>query len=139
MNKFKPVEFSDEYIQRYWEGPSNAVARYYTYLQRGFGIVNESKNYFLIIFGSFWTAKAISILGVTVPPELFLIAGAVGIPILVLVGRWHLFKASKSIEFMTALHGSVTGYQGFNIQVRQVEQNDEIILQNKQIIELLKK
>ena len=121
MDEIKPITFDGAFIDKYWDGPSNFLARQYAYLQRGFGIVNEAKNYFLIIFGSFWTAKAITIMGYSIDPRWTLVAGAIGLPTLIFVGRWQLFKAQKAIEVVSARHGSVTGYNGYNMQIEQTQ------------------
>ena len=132
MSDFKPIIFSGETLRKYWEGPENKFSRYYTYLQKGFGIVNEAKNYILIVFGTYWTVKTMDWwikLGISdglLAVGLGIIA-TIGIGFLILIGRWDLFKLSKAREFAMVQHGSVTQYNPYNMQVRTVEQNDEII------------
>ena len=126
MSEYKKIDESSEMLRAYWEGPSNRFARYYTYLQRGFGLVNEAKNYFLIVFGSIWTAKYISFMGYTVSSNWVIFAGIIGLPVLLLAGRWDLFKLSKSREFATTQHGTVTKYNSYNMAVKQLEILEEV-------------
>lgn len=138
MSEYKKIDDSAEYLREYWEGASNSFARYFTYLQRGFGLVNEAKNYFLIVFGTIWTAKYITFMGYTINSMWILVAGVTGLPMLLLAGRWDLFKLSKSKEFAVTQHGSVIKYSGYNMSVTNIEQNDRIIQQNEETLILLK-
>ena len=129
---FKPIEFNEENLRKYWDGPSNVFARYYTYLQRGLGLLNEAKNYILMLFGTYWTVKTADYwvpLGI---PDSTLVLGlgivaSVGIVCLIIAGRWDLFKLSKAREFASTQHGTVTRYDSYNMNVRNIEQNDKII------------
>mgnify|MGYP001580363098 CR=1 FL=1 len=122
MSDFKPITFSEEYTQKYWDGSSNRFARYYTYLQRGFGLFNETKNYLLMLFGSYWTIKTADYwinFGVS---DTWLVTGLgilaiIGVGFLLMAGRWDLFKLSKAREFATTQHGSVTQYNSYNMAV----------------------
>ena len=122
MSDFKPITFSGETLRKFWDGPSNRFSRYYTYLQKGFGLFNETKNYILLLFGTYWTVKTsdhwISFgihdgwLAISLG-----IASIIGLGILLMAGRWDLFKLSKSREFAMVQHGSVTQYNQYNMQV----------------------
>lgn len=139
MSDFKPITFSEEYTQKYWDGSSNRFARYYTYLQRGFGLFNETKNYLLMLFGSYWTIKTADYwinFGVS---DTWLVTGLgilaiIGVGFLLMAGRWDLFKLSKAREFATTQHGSVTQYNSYNMAVKQIELLEEI---NKKLDKLL--
>ena len=132
MSDFKPIQFDGETLRQYWEGPGNVFVRYFSYFQRGVSLANEVK-YLVALFGiGLFTSDF------QIPGWLMVVAGLVAIPILTLIGRWHMFKAQKALEFITVQHGSVTKYQGYNMQCRQVEQNDEIIRQNNEILGFLK-
>lgn len=132
-------KITDELAPLYWDGPSNVIARYYAYLQRGFGFVNEAKNYFLIFFGILWTNKVISFFGYTIGTQWIVLGGIIGIPCLVIVGRWQLFKAAKAVEFIGNRHGSVTGYNSYNMTIETLEVNKEQNAKLDKIIELLSK
>lgn len=121
MSEFRPIEFDGEFKKEYWEGKSNAFVRYWIYLNEGFEVVNKAKNYFLIVFGTFWTATAVKIWGYEINADWILVAGCIGFPLLILVGRWMLYKAAKPQEFMRAYKASILGYTVYNMQVRQVE------------------
>lgn len=130
---FKPIEFTGEMRVKYWDGRTNLLVRYWTYLREGLNLINESKNYLLLVFGSFWTAKVITIAGYTINPNWTILAGVLGIPTLTLLGRWNLYKANKPREYLVTNETTVTGYGAYNMSVRQVEQNDEIITLLKNI------
>lgn len=132
QSEFKKVTISDEYVEKYWTGRENIFIRQFSYLRSGFGLVNEAKNYFLIIFGTYWTARVIVIWGYTINPNWILLIGIVGVPFLVWIGRWELFKAGRAREYIIKQHGSVTQYQDHNMLVDQTEFQ-------KQILEELKK
>lgn len=125
MSEFKPILFDEENLRKFWEGPSNRFARYYTYLQRGFGLFNETKNYILLLFGFYWTVKTADYWLNFEISDFWLIIGLIvaaiiGLGILLLAGRWDMFKLSKAKEFATTQHGTVTQYQGFNMTVWNV-------------------
>lgn len=126
MGEFKPITFSEEFIQRYYEGPSNRFARYFTYLQRGFGLFNEAKNYILILLGTYWTIKTMDYWMKLRLSDVWLVIGLsiialIGMALLLVIGRWDVQKVSKAREYMLTNESSITQYQGFNMQVRMVE------------------
>ena len=111
MNQFKPIEFNEEFANKYWEGPTNMFARYFTYFQRFIGLCNEAK-YLLGLFGlGFWKSDLV------IPGWVLIIGGLAIIPIGIAIGRWHLFWVQKATEFINTQHGTVNGFNGFNIQV----------------------
>ena len=120
MSEFKKITNTGSFIDEYWDGAINRLARFYAYLTRGFGLVNEAKNYFLIIFGSFWTAKAVTFMGYSLDPRWILVAGILGLPVLIIVGRWHVFRVSKAQQALTMKHESLTGIISYNISVMQL-------------------
>jgi hypothetical protein len=134
--EFKPITFTSEYIQKFWDGPTNRLARYYTYLQRGLSIFNEAKNYLLLLFGSYWTIRTMDlwiklgysdtalIIGVT-------ICAIVGTVILIFLGRWELRKLSKTKDYAITTQGSVVGYDSYNMQVKQIELLENILKEMK--------
>ena len=122
MEKFKFITFSEEFMQKYVEGSSNKFARYYNYLQRGFGLFNESKNYILMLFGTYWTIKTADFwIGFGISDTWLvvglLIAATIGMVVLLLMGRWDLYILSKAREALNAKDGSITQFKGFNMQV----------------------
>lgn len=125
MSKFEPITFNEEYANMYWDGASNTFVRYYSYLDRGFELFNKTKNYLMLMFGTYWTIKTMDWWVQTGYSEGILIFGLIvvatfGIGFLVLIGRWHLFKAAQAIEYITQLKGTVTQYKGFNMAVYQL-------------------
>ncbi len=116
---FKKVDDSTENLARYWDGPSNRFARYFTYWQRGMGWLNEGRLYFYLFGGGLLASEFIEIFGYKIPVELVLVVAVVGIPIIILVGRWDLFKLNKARQFITTQHGNITKFQGHNMQVIQ--------------------
>ena len=141
MSEFKQITGGGEYLAEYWEGAQNKFVRYWLYLRKGMGLFNEWKNYIMFVFASYWTVKTSNLwLGYGLTESWLLIGFTVGVPvgllILLFLGRWDLYRVSKPQEYINAQHGSVTGYNGYNMQIRMIEQQDEII---KLLTDLLKK
>lgn len=93
---------------------------------------NETKTYLYILFGGYWTIKTADYWLALGIGEIWLVLGIgalslVGLVILLFFGRWDLFKAQKATEFIGQRHGSITGYAGFNMQVRMVELQELIL------------
>ena len=129
---YKPITFTDEFIKEYWDGNQNRIVRYQNYLRRGLSLFNETKNYILLLFGSYWTIKtsdywlAFTIADSWLVVGLGIVAGT-GLIALLFLGRWDLFRAQKATEFINNRHGTITGYNSYNMTIRRVEQGDEII------------
>jgi len=111
MSDFKYIEGSGENLRKYWDGPSNMFARYYSYWQRGLGLVNEAKYYLIAIFGGTILSGFKPDLWMTIT------AAIIAPPVIIIAGRWDLYKLSKAREFINGQHGSVTGFNGYNMQV----------------------
>lgn len=116
---FTKVDDSQENLRRYWEGPSNRFARYFTYWQRGMGWLNEGRLYFYLIGGGVLTSKFITVFGYAIPVEWVMIGAAIAIPLIILVGRWDLFTLNKGRQFANTQHGDLTKFQSHNMQVAQ--------------------
>jgi hypothetical protein len=109
-------------IPEYWSGRSNLFVRYWIYLSRGLDFVNQGK--YLII----GVLALYAILKLTNP---ILMAGMflISIPILTVLGRWHLKKVSKTQEFINTTRGSVLGFSGYNMQIEILETLNKILKQ----------
>ena len=123
--ELKFLKFTGEFIDQYWDGAGNIIVRFYAYLDRGLALFNQTKNYVLLIFASYWTIKTMDIwISYGVSNKTLTIgigvAAFFGIVFLVFLGRWYLFRAQKAQEFINARHGTITGWRGFNMQVFQV-------------------
>ena len=119
FKEFIKVDDSQDNLSRYWEGPSNRFARYFTYWQRGMGWLNEGRLYFYLIGGGLFTATYIEIFGFKIPVEFVILGAIVGIPIIIFIGRWDLFRLNKAREFISVQHGNITRFQGHNMNVTQ--------------------
>ena len=144
MSQFKQIDLSSENLRKYWDGPSNVFARYYSYLQRGLGLFNETKNYLLLAFGTYWTVKTMDLwVNSGFSDNLLvmglLVSGVVGVVGLIFAGRWDLFKLSKAREFISAQHGSVTGYNSYNMTVLNTALMEAIAIKLGVNVEELKK
>ena len=117
---FKPITISQEYTNKYWEGPSNMFARYYTYWQRGMSLLNEARLYFYLIGGGLFTAEFIDVFGYKIPVELVIVGAALGIPMIIIAGRWDLFKLSKAREYATTTNGTITQFNSYNMAVLNI-------------------
>ena len=110
----------EEYLPEYWEGRTNTVVRYWVYLNRGLDVANQLKYVVAGILALYVILKFTNPIWMAV---MFIIS----LPILTFIGRWHLYKAAKSQEYITTIKGSVTGYSNYNAQV-------EIVVLLKQIL-----
>ncbi len=124
INEFKKIDDSTTYLSQFWDGVQNKFIRRFTYLREGFGLVNEAKNYFLILFGTYWTIKTMDYWVSLNFSDLILAIGLivmaiVGMGVLIYIGRWDLFKGGKAQQFIRTQHGSVTKWQGHNMSVYQ--------------------
>ena len=133
MKEFKTIDFSAENLRSYWEGPSNRFARYTTYLSRGFGRFNEISKYLQIVLASWWTTKYVVIWGYSISPNWILVASIIGFPVLMAIGRWDLFKLQKAIEFITMQKSTITGYGGYNMTVKSLQVQQEILKELKKL------
>lgn len=118
IDEIKPID--DKMAPLYWDGATNRFARYFAYMRRAIGLVNEAK-YLLALFG----------LGViksdfVIPAWLITFGGLISVPVLIAIGRWHLFRVQKAEEFINNRHGSITGYNSYNMTIRMVELLEEI-------------
>jgi len=78
------------------------------------------------LYGTYYNNKQIQ------RTYLLLVIGVViGVPAMIMIGRWHLFKVQKATEYISTMHGAITGYSSFNMQVRQIELLEEI---NKKLL-----
>lgn len=137
MTEYKKI--TDEQAPLYWDGMSNWVARNYAFLQQGYSFVNEAKNYIMIIFGAALTNKVATFFGFQIEPIWFLYAGIIGLPCLMVAGRWRLYRANKAVDFIINRHGSVTGYSSFNMQVDVVNMQVDVVNTLKEISRKLDK
>lgn len=137
--KYETIQFDGEMRHRYWDGRANLLVRYWTYLRGGLGLVNEAKNYLLLVFGSFWTAKVIVIAGYSINPNWTIAAGFIGVPCLIWIGRWQLYKANKTQEYMTQNVATITGYNSYNMAIDTLEVNKQQNEKLDKIIELFSK
>jgi hypothetical protein len=117
MIDYHPVDFSERFQKEYWYGKENMFIRLFTYLRSGFGLVNEARNYIFSALAVYWTVKTGDFWGIH--ENWILLAMFIGIPILVAVGRWDLYRASKARQFITTQHGSIVRFQTHNLQVLQ--------------------
>ena len=110
----------------YWEGRQNKFARYWVYLDNGFNQVNKARYFGLGIvalagfiasgayFGWLWTSI---VTGGT---------AVILIPLIALLGRWHLYNVAKAQEYINRSKGTVLGYSEFNLQLEILERLKEI-------------
>lgn len=104
----------DNYIPEYWEGNENILVRLWTYLYRGLDFINQGRYLIIGILGIYALLKFTNPLWMA---GMFIIA----VPILIVLGRWHLYRVSKVQEFVTTIKGSVLGYNSYNVSVEGVE------------------
>ena len=116
MKKFKAIE---EYYPKYWEGKENIFVRYWVYLNRGLDMITQARYLILGILGLYAVLKFTN-------PIWMAVMFFISLPILIIIGRWQLYKVSKTQEFITNTKGTVLGYTGYNMQVRTIELLEQI-------------
>lgn len=109
-----------DFVPEFWEGKTNILVRGWTYLNRGLDVFNQLKYVGAGVIALYVLLKLTE-------PIWIGIMFVVSLPILTIIGRWHLFKASKTQEFVTTVKGSVIGYNNYNLQVLQVELLEKIL------------
>ena len=107
--------------QKYWEGRENLFIRYWTYLDRGLDMFNQFKYYigFPLVaaaFIPFLEGKTPWLVALTI----------VGLPILILAGRYKLHKINKTTEYVNAISGSIFQYKPMELSIEQVNLLKEI-------------
>lgn len=113
-------------LPKYWEGRENFIVRYYVYAKNGLNAVNDLK-YLVAGIVAFYVVLKLD------NPWWMLGIGLVSIPLLIVVGRWQLYRANKIQEYINTTRGSVLGYNGYNMQIDTLETLKLILseLQNK--------
>lgn len=88
-------------LSRYFEGPVNKFSRFWLYLQRGNGLANEFKSYAYVFVGLY--------VGTPYLQNHWLVAGAVFlgimsvvVPLLILLGRWHIQRVEPANAYLLA-------------------------------------
>lgn len=122
IDDLKTIEGNSENLRKYWDGLENVFKRYTLYLRRGFALFNEAKNYILILFSTYWTIRTMDYWATFNISDLVLMLGLggialFGIGILILLGRWDLFKFQPASQFINTQHGDITQFKGFNMTV----------------------
>lgn len=83
-------------------------------MSRGLDLVNQAKYLIVGILGLYAVLKLTN-------PLWMAAMFVVSIPVLIVMGRWQLYKVSKTQEYVTVTTGTVLGYAGYNMTVRQIE------------------
>lgn len=110
--------------QRYWEGRTNFLIRYWTYLDRGLDVFNKFKYY---IGFPIATAAIFPFM----KGHMFWLIGLViiGLPILIAIGRYQLHKVAKTTEYVNAISGSIFQFKPMELSIEQVNLLKEILKQ----------
>lgn|SRR3990167_842319 len=109
----KLVTQSNEFIEKYWDGRVNMLARFWAYYERGLSLANQGK-YVIGIFG-----LGIFKSDLVVEGWMLIVSGLLQFPILALMGRWHIYRVSKAVQVMTSRHEALLGFNGYNLQIYQ--------------------
>lgn len=104
------MEHRIDLLQKYWEGRTNRIARYWMYLRNANSAMNEFRSYGYILTGLYlgtpflhgkWLLT-LSILGAIV---------IISIPLMIFFGRWLLYKAQPAQEYAQKTKGSPYQYK----------------------------
>lgn len=118
MSEFKEIK-KDYCLKEYWEGRQNKMIRWWVYLMRGLTMCNEFKYVLAAIISGYVILKLTQ-------PILMIIVGIASLPLLIILGRWQLRKASKVEQWIGVEHGSVLRWNSYNLQVKTLEMLEEI-------------
>ncbi len=100
---------------KYWEGNENKFIRYWNYLDRGLDVFNKFKYY--IGFPLAMAAIFPFMKGHYLVLALLVIAG---LPILVLVGYYHLHKISRANQYVNSIKGDIFQFKPLELSIEQV-------------------
>ena len=114
------MEKIEDLIPEFWEGKQNIFNRYWTYLKKGLDLITEARYLIISILGGYAVLKLTN-------PWWLAVMFIVSIPILIVAGRWYLYKVSRVQEFVTTIKGSVLGYKPYNLSVEQVDLLKQIL------------
>ena len=106
----------EELGNAYWEGRENYFIRYWTYLDRGLEVFNKFKYYigFPIAVAAifpFMKDHMVWVIGLTI----------IGLPVLIIVGRYQLHKVAKTTEYVNAISGSIFQFKPMELTIEQVQ------------------
>lgn len=119
MSEFKKINLNENRV-KYWDGTTNLLARYLAYFLKCVDLINQGK--YILAFAGLGVFKSDVVISFW-----YLIAGGlVAVPLMIIIGRWYMHKAQKTMEFVNQLLGTVTGYDTYNMQVKQLELLEEI-------------
>ena len=122
----KELKWIEDYVPQYWEGKANIFVRYWVYLYRGLDFVNQGRYLIIGILGLYAVLKLTNPLWLGV---MFLVAT----PSLIFLGRWQLYKVATTMEYITTTLGTVTGYSQYNLALKNVELNEQILEELRQL------
>jgi hypothetical protein len=114
----------EEQLNKYFAGLKNKSIRYYFYMQRGLGLLNEMRYLIMAIFGVYLTFKMSN-------PMIMVIMFIVSIPILCILGYISVIHMGKVMDYLQIKFSTVWGKYGYELQ-------EEIIKQLKDIKDKLK-
>lgn len=107
--------------EKHWEGRENYLIRYWVYLDRGLDTFNQFKYYigFPLAAGAFipFLADKLSWL---------IVLSILGLPVLIVVGRYRLHKVNKTTEYVNAISGSIFQFKPMQLSIEQVSLLKEI-------------
>lgn len=111
----------DELGSLYWEGKQNFFIRYWTYLDRGLEMFNKFKYYigFPLAAGAlipFLADKLGWLVSLTI----------VGLPILIIAGRYDMHKISKTRAYVSTIMGDIFQFKPIQLTIEQVNLLKEI-------------
>ncbi len=106
----------DELGQTHWEGKQNYFIRYWVYLDNGLEVFNKFKYYigFPLAAGAllpFLEGKFAWLVGLTI----------LGLPILIVVGRYKLQKVDKTMQYVQTISGNLFQFKPMELSLEQVD------------------
>ena len=128
-----PYEINENSERRYYQGWTNKLFRLFFYYQDGLNQIGALKTiaYFLIGFGLIFNVDQSNYL-------LLALIGLATTPFLVWLGFVMITRGNKSMDYFRTKYASTYGKYAIEMQERNLKQQDEIILLNREIRDLLK-
>ena len=97
---------------KYFDGLSNRIIRWYFYQQRGLAILNELRYLVMCIFGIYMVMKWSN-------PWLMAVMFVGSIPVLVFIGWIQTHRMSKTLDYLSTAYATYWAKYGFELQERQ--------------------
>lgn len=97
-------------LAKYWEGPTNKLARGWMYIRMANSAMNEFRSYGYMVVGIYIGTPYLQN---HLLQAFFVLAGiiSISIPLMIIFGRWLLYRANPAMEYANKVKGSPYQYK----------------------------